>query len=70
MIRIWAFMVGMGLPAFAWAQEPGQTLPTDQAIPSLMFFTLFAGLAIAVGVLRRRSNRQAIERVLTDNDRN
>jgi hypothetical protein len=30
-------MVGMGLPAFAWAQEPGQTLPTDQAIPSLSF---------------------------------
>jgi nitrate reductase gamma subunit len=67
-------MVGMGLPAFAWAQEPGQTLPTDQAIPSLMFFTLFAGLAIAIGALifflRRRSNRRAMERVLTDNDRN
>jgi Flp pilus assembly protein protease CpaA len=75
MIRILTTISSLGLAAAAWAQEaPGQTLPTDQAIPGLMFFTLFAGLAIAVGALifflRRRSNRAAMQRVLTDNDRN
>ena len=75
MIRILTTIGSLGVTASAWAQEPaGQTLSTDQAIPGLMFFTLFAGLAIAVGslifFLRRRSNRAAMERVLTDNDRN
>lgn len=54
----------------ALAQQPGQQLPDDQAIPGLMFFTLIAGLAVGVGVLlyflRKRSNRDAMKRALDD----
>jgi hypothetical protein len=50
----------------AFAQEPGQQVPDDQAIPSLMFFTLFAALAIGIGglmyFLRKRSNRDVLTR--------
>lgn len=61
------------VPALALAQEPpGQTLPTDTAIPSLMFFTLIAALVIGVGAfayfLRKRSNRAAAERALDIKD--
>ena len=38
----WAISVGL-----AFAQEPGENLPTDTAIPSLMFMTL--GLVFARG---------------------
>lgn len=58
--------------AFAWPsvaqQSRDSNLSTDQAIPSLMFFTLGAVLLIAVGAfvyfLRKRSNREATERAL------
>ncbi len=67
-----AFFVPM-ISAAAVAQEVAQEqgpLPTDQAIPGLMFFTLGAVLLIAVGgliyFLRRRSNRAAMERVIED----
>lgn len=52
------------------AQQAEGTVPADQAIPSLMFFTLIAGLAVGIGellyFLRKRSNRDAMERVIKD----
>lgn len=57
-------------PTIAWAQQADQNFPTDQAIPSLMFFTLGAALLIGIGgliyFLRRRSNRAAMERIIKD----
>ena len=54
----------------ALAQQPAQQIPDNQAIPGLMFFTLFAALAIGVGglmfFLRKRSNRDAMKRALDD----
>lgn len=54
----------------ALAQQADQTLPADQAIPSLMFFTLIAALGVGIGALlyflRKRSNREAMERVIKD----
>lgn len=48
----------------ALAQQPTQPLTDNEAIPALMFFTLFAGLAVGVGALlwflRKRSNRAAM----------
>jgi hypothetical protein len=56
--------------SLAFAQQPGQQLPDNQAIPGLMFFTLFAALAIGVGgllwFLRKRSNRDAMKRSMDD----
>ncbi|MCU0479618.1 MAG: hypothetical protein MUE54_00235 [Anaerolineae bacterium] len=56
--------------SLALAQQPGQQLPNDQAIPGLMFFTLFAALAIGVGgllyFLRKRSNREIMKKSLED----
>ena len=48
----------------AFAQEvAGQTIPSETAIPALMFFTLGAGLFVALAsfayFLRKRSNRDA-----------
>lgn len=60
-------LVLMLWPAAALAQAdpaPQQSLPTDQAIPGLMFFTLIAGIVVAGAALavflRRRSNREAM----------
>jgi hypothetical protein len=59
-------------PLTAAAQDAGQTLPAETAIPTLMFFTLVAGLAVAVGAfvyfLRKRSNRAAAARALGGDD--
>ncbi|OYW53196.1 MAG: hypothetical protein B7Y80_19425 [Hyphomicrobium sp. 32-62-53] len=53
------------MTSLAFAQQPGQQTADDQAIPALMFFTLFAALAIGVGglmwFLRKRSNRDAMK---------
>jgi hypothetical protein len=58
------------MPAWAFAQEPAQQIPTDEAIPGLMFFTLFAALGIGIAgliyFLRKRSNRAAMRRTLND----
>jgi len=63
-------LISLVLTGAAWAQQAGDTLPADQVIPGLMFFTLFAVLAIAIGALvyflRRRSNREAMKRVIKD----
>lgn len=54
----------------ALAQQTGQQIADDQAIPGLMFFTLFAALAVGIGALifflRRRSNRDAMRRAMKD----
>ena len=56
--------------SLALAQQPGQKVPDDQAIPGLMFFTLLAALAIGIGgllyFLRKRSNRDAMKKALGD----
>ena len=53
------------LPDAAHAQEK---LPDNTAIPSLMFFTLGAVLLVAIALLvsfmRKRSNREAMDKVL------
>jgi hypothetical protein len=64
-MRIATFITALPLTAtIALAQQPTQPLADDQAIPALMFFTLFAGLAIGIGgllwFLRKRSNRAAM----------
>lgn len=56
------------VPFAAYAQA--EQVPADQAIPSLMYFILFAALAIGIGgliyFLRSRSNRAAMKRVINE----
>jgi TRAP-type mannitol/chloroaromatic compound transport system permease small subunit len=58
------------LTAAAYAQEQPQqqNLPTDTAIPGLMFFTIGAALLIGVvmmlSFLRKRSNREAMDKAI------
>ena len=66
---IWPALAVVIASSTALAQEAAkQNLPTDQAVPSLMFFTLGAGLFVAIGAfvmfLRKRSNREATKRGL------
>ena len=68
--RFMLLMLATGAPGFsAIAQDAAkQNLPTDQAVPSLMFFTLGAFLLVAIVTfvmfLRNRSNREATKRGL------
>lgn len=57
--------------AQAVEQTRDQTVPTDTALPSLMFFTFGIALVIGLGLLalllRKRSNRAALDRTLNPN---
>ena len=70
MKRFLTTAVGFLIPFAALAQQGEGQLSTNEAVPSLMLFTLGAGLVIAIGLLvlflRRRSNRAAMERVIKD----
>lgn len=67
-----AALTSIALASSAFAQQDGQQIATDTAIPSLMFFTLGAALIVAVGgflyFLRKRSNQEATARGLGMND--
>ncbi len=56
------------IPTIALAQD---NVPVDTAISALMFFTIGAALAVAIGgfvfFLRKRSNREGADRVLNRN---
>lgn len=70
MKRFLTTAVAFLIPFAALAQQSEGQLSTNEAVPSLMLFTLGAGLVIAIGLLvwflRRRSNRAAMERVIKD----
>jgi hypothetical protein len=67
MRALFAFGAGL-MSTAAWAQNaPPPAEVAGEPVSALMFFTLGAGLLVAVGLmtwfLRKRSNRAAAERV-------